>query len=280
MALQHDRPLLKQEMGRSPQGSDMGTSYAIRRRGLQAEIQQVVKRYIIDHQFRPGDPLPGEGELARQLGISRPSLREAMKVLQTIGAIETRHGSGTYVGSLSLDALADGLGFQVRLAAQHADSAPAELLDLIDLREGIESRMIGRVTGRHTAQQIGRMRSLNEQIATTSDRSEEFGDLDLELHLLFYEPLGSRVKNEFVRMFWQVSNFALDQYASSARRTAVAEHGAIIDALADADRDAAVAAMSTHLCRVAESIERAYEPQRANGRSGSGPIPLNGRYAD
>ena len=253
--------------------------YAIQRRGLQAEIQQVVKRYIIDHRFRPGDPLPGEGELARQLGISRPSLREAMKVLQTIGAIETRHGSGTYVGELSLDALADGLGFQVRLAAQHADSTPAELLDLMDLREGIETHLIRRVAGRHTARHVARMRELNATIATVSERSEEYRDLDAELHMLFYEPLGSRVKSEFVHVFWKVSNYALSASASTCETSVASDHAAIIDALADADRDAAVAAISRHLRHIVEAIEHSYQPWRANGKS-AGVAPVHSLFGD
>jgi DNA-binding FadR family transcriptional regulator len=238
------------------------SSYAIQRRGLQAEIQSVVRRYIIDHHFQPGDPLPGEGELARQLGISRPSLREAMKVLQTIGAIETRHGSGTYVGRLSLDALADGLGFQVRLAAQHAETTPEELLDLIDLREGLETRLIARAAGLHTPDQIARMRTLNNIIIEMADPAPDLGELDLELHLLFYEPLGSLVHSEFVRVFWKISNLALDLYAPTSLREIAAEHKAIIDALADHDADAATAAMTRHMRHVAETIEQSYRPRR------------------
>jgi DNA-binding FadR family transcriptional regulator len=252
--------------------------YAIRRRGLQAEIQHVVKRYIIDHQFSPGDPLPGEGELARQLGISRPSLREAMKVLQTIGAIETRHGSGTYVGELSLDALADGLGFQVRLAAQHADTAPEDLLDLVDLREAIETHLIRRAAGRHSRQQIASMRELNETIAEAGACPEETGNLDGELHMLFYEPLGSRVKSEFVHVFWKVSTGSLDG-APAGGPTAVADHAAIIDALAEADRETAAEAVRIHLRHIAEAIESSYQPQGANGK-GTGVVPVHALYAD
>lgn len=248
------------------------SSYAIQRRGLQAEIQSVVRRYIIDHKFRPGDPLPGEGELARQMGISRPSLREAMKVLQTIGAIETRHGSGTYVGHLSLDALADGLGFQVRLAAQHADTPPDELLDVIDLREGIETRLIARVAGRHTPEQIARMRELNNQIRTADLPPAELADLDLELHLRFYEPLGSLVNSEFVRVFCRVSSLGLRLYAPDARRAAAGDHEAIIDALERGDADAAVSAMTGHIRRLIEAIDQTDEPASSNSDASTGAV--------
>ncbi len=262
----------------SNNGRPVGASYAISRRGLQAEIQHVVKRYIIDHQFRPGDPLPGEGELARQLGISRPSLREAMKVLQTIGAIETRHGSGTYVGELSLDAVADGLGFQIRLASRQSETPPAELIDLVDLREGIETHLIRRAAGRHTTKQIAQMRDLNDAIAQADANSENARALDGELHLLFYAPLGSRVKSEFVNVFLRVCA-EVPWYAAGSGSAAVSSHAAIIDALAEGNSDAAQEAMTRHMRQIVESIERAWQSQRANGR-GSGFAPVHTLYAD
>ena len=60
--------------------------------------QERIKQYIVDNALRPGDPLPTEFDLSRSLGISRNSLREALKALETIGVVETRHGLGSFVG--------------------------------------------------------------------------------------------------------------------------------------------------------------------------------------
>lgn len=273
-----EHPVMTTNIGWSSNVGTPTAPYAIRRRGLQAEIQHVVKSYIIDHRFRPGDPLPGEGELARQLGISRPSLREAMKVLQTIGVIETRHGSGTYVGALSLDAVADGIGFQVHLADQRDDAPPEELLDLMDLREAIEKHLIRRVAGRHTGPQIARMRALNDAIARASVRPEEASNLDSELHMLFYEPLCSRMKSEFVQVFLRVSS-AAPGCVHAAGSAMTGDHAAIIDALAAGNRDAAEAAMTMHLRNTIEAIEHSYQAQGASSRSG-GIAPVHTMYAD
>ena len=239
----------------------MVTSYAIRRRQLQSEIQEIVKRYILDHRFQPGDPLPGEGELASQMGISRPSLREAMKVLQTIGAIETRHGSGTYVGALSLDPLADGIAFQVLLASQHSATVPQELIDLVDLRTLLESHLIVRVAGHHTPAQIAAMHALNDEMAASVDWGGGFSELDLDLHQLFYAPLGSSVYSEFVRCNWKISNLAIRPYARASRKAIAAEHEAIIDSLARHDAEAALQAMTIHLENLANTVTTAYDPE-------------------
>lgn len=250
--------------GHRPTGTlearDSVSTYAIRRRGLQAEIQEIVKRYIIDHQFKPGDALPGEGELAKQMGISRPSLREAMKVLQTIGVIETRHGSGTYVGSFSLNPFAEGMAFQILIAAQHSETAPPELLDLVDLREAMETSQMRKVIGQHTDEQIANMRTIAREMAMGKHRSAAFTQRDLALHQLFYQPLQSRVFTEFIRMFWRISNLTLQAYAESSRDSVLEEHDRIIDAIAARDTEAAVEAVRDHIDSLRDSVVTTYDP--------------------
>lgn len=237
------------------------SSYAIRRRGLQAEIQDIVKRYIIDHRFKPGDALPGEGELARQMGISRPSLREAMKVLQTIGVVETRHGSGTYVGSLTLDPFADGMAFQILIAAQHGTTAPRDLLDLIDLREAVETTRIRQATGLHTAKQLDAIQALCDEMELLDQEPAAFGDRDLALHLLLYQPLQSRVHNEFIKAFWKLSNLAIRPYAGSASEHVLKEHRAIVDAVVAQNAREAGDCMSAHVLNLANTIRDSFNPE-------------------
>lgn len=251
-----------QQLVRSVEGNAIVSTYAIRRRGLQAEIQDIVKRYIIDHRFKPGDALPGEGELAKQMGISRPSMREAMKVLQTIGVIETRHGSGTYVGNLSLDPFADGMAFQILIAAQHSEDAPQELLDLVDLREAIESRQMRKVVGLHTDEQIEELRAAHREMARMDPETSGFSEKDFALHQMFYAPLQSRVYSEFMHIFWRTSNATIRPYAREVRDTIVEQHEQIVCAIATGDTEAAVAAISEHVHGLAEMIPTSYDPDR------------------
>ena len=72
-------------------------SIRIDSRPLYDQAYDALNRLIETGQYKPGDKLPAEGELARQLGISRPTLREAFGNLETRGVIERRHGVGTFV---------------------------------------------------------------------------------------------------------------------------------------------------------------------------------------
>ena len=241
-------------------------TYAIRRRGLQSEIQEIVKRYIIDHGFKPGDPLPGEGELAKQMGISRPSLREAMKVLQTIGVIETRHGAGTFVGHLSLDPIADGLAFQILLATNDDDSVPRELLDLIDIRVCVETHHIGQACGQHTAAQLERMRKLNDELVSSDVALSVAAERDLALHQMFYQPLDSRIATEFVKLFWRICTFSILPEAFQDEAVELNDHSAIIEALEANDRDAARAAITEHLTALSDAARAHHDPQQLRDR--------------
>jgi DNA-binding FadR family transcriptional regulator len=73
---------------------------------LHEKVSKAIVDQILAGLLAPGQRLPSERELARALDVSRPSLREALGVLQTLGVVETRHGSGSWISNNALDALA------------------------------------------------------------------------------------------------------------------------------------------------------------------------------
>ena len=68
-----------------------------RRVSLVDRIVEEITRLVISRELRDGDPLPSQDEMARQFGVSRPSLREALHSMQVLGLIEARQGSGTFI---------------------------------------------------------------------------------------------------------------------------------------------------------------------------------------
>src|SRR3989442_5753401 len=70
-----------------------------------------IQKLIVSGSWRPGDRLPKESELASQLGLSRNSLREAVRALSQLRVLEVRQGDGTYVSSLEPDLLLESTGF-------------------------------------------------------------------------------------------------------------------------------------------------------------------------
>ena len=74
---------------------------ALPRHSVHDGVLQHLKRYIAESGLRSGDRLPGESELAERLGVGRPAVREALRALEAVGAVETRKGVGRFVGRFS-----------------------------------------------------------------------------------------------------------------------------------------------------------------------------------
>ncbi|MFF4829384.1 FadR/GntR family transcriptional regulator, partial [Streptomyces sp. NPDC001312] len=96
------------------------------------EAIEKIKAMIVEGELRPGQRLPKEAELAERLGLSRNSLREAVKALSLIRVLDVRQGDGTYVTSLEPDLLLDALGFVVDF---HQDDT---VLDFLEVRRILE----------------------------------------------------------------------------------------------------------------------------------------------
>jgi len=108
----------------------------INKQSLPDTIAREIRNFIIDRNYRKGDRLPATAELAKLFGVGLPTLREAIKKLETIGTVEVKHGSGMYVGKY-FDRL-----FLPNPVIIYKPLKKEKLLELIDARIAIESRII------------------------------------------------------------------------------------------------------------------------------------------
>lgn len=220
---------------------------------LHQAIQDRIKQFIIASGFQPGDALPTETELARTLGISRGSLREAMKSLQTLGVVETRHGFGTFVGRFSFDPLIDGLTFQILVSRE---TMPRAIRELLDLRQIVETGLMPRVTDLATAAQIEQLAHLVSRMEQSAALGQPFAEEDRAFHDVLYRPLGNDLVIQLLQAFWDIF-YAVGQ--ESSRRTVLLsetaeEHRAILDAIAAHRGQDAATAMSAHFAGALEWI--------------------------
>src|SRR3954468_5691979 len=96
---------------------------------------------IVSGELRPGDRLPKEADLAERLGLSRNSLREAVRALSLIRILDVRQGDGTYVTSLQPEVLLDTVGFVLDL---HRDDSVLSLLQVRRIPEPEDTPMAAR----------------------------------------------------------------------------------------------------------------------------------------
>ncbi|MEU7842206.1 FadR/GntR family transcriptional regulator [Micromonospora sp. NPDC049114] len=134
-----------------------------------------IKSMITSGELGPGDRLPKEADLARRLGLSRNSLREAVKALSIIRVLDVRQGDGTYVTSLAPHLLLDTLGFVVDF---HRDDT---VLEFLEVRRILEPAATALAAQRMVAEDIAGLQAVLDDVGDTSD-VEALVANDLEFH--------------------------------------------------------------------------------------------------
>ncbi len=115
---------------------------------LYQAVQDEVKAYIIEQALMPGDALPPETELAEQFGVSRNSVREAIKSLESLGIVEARTGAGLFVSNFSFDPLLENLAYGMMFDLK-------DLADILEVRFHIEHSMIDQAVSAVTDPLVG-----------------------------------------------------------------------------------------------------------------------------
>ncbi|MGI5447582.1 FadR/GntR family transcriptional regulator [Streptomyces sp. CA-243310] len=139
------------------------------------EAIEKIKAMIVSGELRPGSKLPREADLAERLGLSRNSLREAVKALSLIRVLDVRQGDGTYVTSLEPHLLLDALGFVVDF---HQDDTVLEFLEVRRILEPAAAAMAARVMSDEDIVALGGVLEGLREDATL----EELIDNDLAFH--------------------------------------------------------------------------------------------------
>ncbi len=139
------------------------------------EAIEKIKAMIVSGELGPGDRLPKEADLAVRLGLSRSSLREAVKALSLIRVLDVRQGDGTYVTSLQPDLLLDALGFVVDF---HRDDT---VLKFLEVRRILEPAATAMAAAMMSAEEITGLRAVLEEL-DAAGTVEELVANDLEFH--------------------------------------------------------------------------------------------------
>lgn len=220
------------------------------------EAIEKIKGMIVSGELRPGDRLPKEADLAAQLGLSRNSLREAVRALSMVRILDVRQGDGTYVTSLEPTALLDGLSFIVDL---HHD---ATVLEFFEVRRILEPAATALAAQHISLDTIAELRGHLSQVSAES-AAEDLVANDLEFHRRIADAAGNSVLYSLVDTLsgptirarvWR----GLTQ--EGALQRTLDEHHAILDALAGRQPDLARALATVHVAGVEQWLRKAVDP--------------------
>jgi len=211
-------------------------------RRLYQQIADQIRELIDRGGFEPGTRLPPERDLAQQLGVSRPSLREALIALDVEGRVEVRSNSGVFVSAAPQEPAA------ARRTAAMGES-PSQLMEA---RSVIEGEVVILACARVTDEPLARLRALLRSMEAEIGRRARV-DFDREFHLTLAEMSGNAVLTRLVGELFDERHSPISAKISSRLentrtwKVALEEHKAILAALEARDPIAAQAAMRAHL---------------------------------
>jgi DNA-binding FadR family transcriptional regulator len=223
-----------------------------------------IRELIVSGSWGPGDRLPKESELAAQLGLSRNSLREAVRALSQLRVLEVRQGDGTYVSSLEPDLLLESTGFVSHLLLGHT------AVELYEVRRILEAAAAALAAAR--IDEAGKRELLRRlEGMTEADSVEDLVEADVAFHAEIAKAAGNAVLTSLLA---SLSTRTMRVRLWRGRRVDNAldvtrdEHRRIYEAIAGEDPELARAAATAHIA----SGERWLRAQVAAGASTEPPV--------
>lgn len=226
----------------------------IKRSRLYEHIVQQIRALIREGNWRPGDQIPPERELAERFRVSRTSVREALRALEMQGVIESRQGGGTFVRQADPEAL-------VRSLAGAILQGRRELGEILEVRELIEPGIARGAARRATREHVAELERLLEQQRRRITAGEPFAEEDTAFHQVLAEAADNRVLLRLQNVVMDLLRESRQSYLHSPDRPqkSLQGHEAILAAVRARDADAAYQASLEHITEVREGILRALE---------------------
>lgn len=212
-----------------------------------------IKDMIVSGELSPGDRLPPEQQLSERLGLSRSSLREAVKALEMIRVLHVRRGDGTYVTTLDSRLLLETLAFVTDL---HDDSS---VLEILAVRRILEPAAAAKAATLMDEEGVALLRA---ELAKVSELTsiEELVERDVAFHGIICRSSGNSYLANLIDGLSSRTTRAriwrgLTQ--DNAVEQTLQEHQAIVDALERGDADLAFALMTVHVSGVEQWLRGA-----------------------
>jgi GntR family transcriptional repressor for pyruvate dehydrogenase complex len=229
----------------------------IRPKKLSEEIVEQIQARISDGQLKPGEQIPSERELASILGVSRPSVREAIMMLEAMGILEAKQGGGTYVRSLTETSLA-------RPLTEMVEKNPKLLKDLLEVRIGLECWSAYLAATRATDEDLEKIGAIVEKMGRTGKKGwdpEDDTDLHYAIATATHNTMQIHVLNSIHGLYRATIEVAMTRFYSQPKyiKMLYNQHKEIYKNIATRNPEGAMTAMKNHLEWVKDILPRIVE---------------------
>jgi GntR family transcriptional repressor for pyruvate dehydrogenase complex len=221
----------------------------INRQSVASQVYEQLKHNIVNGIWTAGEKIPSENELVKMLGVSRISVREALKQLVSLGLLEARQGEGTFVKTLEADSYMNQL---LPLLVLNREN----IIELIKYREIIEIGAIALAVERADESDIQALEENIKNHENFKDDHEKAVQLDLEFHRLIAEasknPFIIKANSIIKDIFHAVMEKIIERMGTAP---ALYYHKKMIDAIKERNKELAVSMMRENLVKTEKAME-------------------------
>lgn len=195
---------------------------------------------LSDANLAAGDRVPGEVDLAQRLGVGRPQMREALRMLEALGVVHSRQGARRVWLGFSMSAFAQQLAVTLGPTAR-------SVAELLEVRQVLETSLLPRAIVAMDPTQLAELERVAERMVELAEAGQPFTHEDQEFHRLLLASLNNEVLGGLLLAFWSVFDTFSEQYPADEDSVPVAQmHGLIIRAIKAGDTKLAVHQMDAH----------------------------------
>lgn len=181
---------------------------------VQMFLQEQIKKYIINKKFCPGDKLPSEAELSKEFGVSRSTVREALRALEGVGILTSQHGSGWYVNSFNFDTLAGNLAYSLRFDTN-------SIFDLLEIREILEISFLREASESLKDKDLEELEKVINSMENKSKEGKSFVKEDMMFHRILFRRVKNQIVIKILDIFWKLFEHLDEPLLYSANPEAV-----------------------------------------------------------
>lgn len=226
---------------------------------------EAIKSYILQHGLGPGDPLPTEAELCSELGVSRSSVREALRKLEALSIVAVRQGRGTFVGDMSLMPMVETLILSTSISG---GSSTASLANVVALRKYLDIGMAHDVVSACEGKKHKDLHAVIDIMVEKAQRHERFLEEDSLFHTGILEIIHNEVATQLVSALWLAHMVVvpiLEEDRDDLLLTALA-HRSILESAEAGDIDGYREAISAHYRPLEMMLRRHDEEEKEKGK--------------
>jgi DNA-binding FadR family transcriptional regulator len=211
---------------------------------LQQLIQEQLNLYIVENGMKSGDPFPTEYKLAKELGISRTAVREALKRLEALGIIEVRLGVGRFVREFNFEAILNGLPYNLEMDIKNFQ-------EVLEVRFCLESWFIAKDINKFTKENIAQSKEILKKLefqALNNLEEKELVEYHSQFHCSLYKNSDNSLLINLIKIFSTIQRnlTILHRYKTKDRNLFIRQHQLLLEAIEKKDPNLAQRRLEEH----------------------------------